>query len=287
MTAANDDLVPTSLGRLHLRRAGTGPTAILWHSLFVDSRSWGPVFDALARHRTVVAIDGPSHGMSDPVGRDFTYDECVQAAGEVLDRLGIDEPVDWVGNAWGGHVGILLAATQPHRIRTLSTIATPVPALSTRFRWTKAWPLVGLYRLSGPTRFLCAALMNDLLGPEAIAAQPNQAAVVADSFRRADRSGMFHAMRSMMLKRPSIGDRLPEVVAPTLMLAARDDDEGWPLHQAKAACATMTNARAGVVSGRGRVAPLLLDADSIAPTLAEFWSQPCGGFTAGRAGAGR
>ena len=49
-----------------------GPPVVLWHSLFVDSRSWGPLVDGLARRRTVYAIDGPSHGRSEPVPRDFT-----------------------------------------------------------------------------------------------------------------------------------------------------------------------------------------------------------------------
>ncbi|MGH3559102.1 MAG: alpha/beta fold hydrolase, partial [Mycobacterium sp.] len=257
------DFVTTSLGRLHVRRGGTGPTAVLWHSLFVDSRSWSPVFDALAHHRTVIAIDGPSHGKSDPVIRDFSFDECTRAAGEALDGLGIDEPVDWVGNAWGGHIGILLAVTQPQRIRTLTTIGTPVPALSIRFRVTKAWPLVALYRISGPTDFLCNALAKALLGSEVVAAQPDQAAAVIEGFREADRRGMYHAMRSMMLKRASLTDRLPRLGAPTLMLAARDDDEGWPPPDAEAACATMPNARSAVVAGTGRVAPLLLDGDLI------------------------
>ncbi|VBA38311.1 Putative aminoacrylate hydrolase RutD [Mycobacterium innocens] len=221
----------------------------------------------------MVTVDGPSHGHSEPRRRDFTFDECTRAAGEVLDGLGIAEPVDWVGNGWGGHVGILLAATQPRRIRTLITIGTPVPALSTRFRWTKAWPLVALHRWSGPTRFLCRALSDALLGPEAVAAQPDQAQAVIDAFRRAERSGMVHAMRSMMLKRPDLSDCLPRVAAPTLMLAARDDDEGWPLQQAETARATMRHARAGVLSGSARVAPLLLDAEMIARTLLGFWSE--------------
>ncbi|MDT5349157.1 MAG: hypothetical protein QOH91_2444 [Mycobacterium sp.] len=93
-----------------------------------------------------------------------------------------------------------------------------------------------------------------------------------DAFRQADRTAMYHAMRSMMLKRPSVSDRLPRISAPTLMLAARDDDEGWPLQQAEAACATMPDARAAMVSGSARVAPLLLDAELIARTLVEFWN---------------
>lgn len=276
MVNQTDDFVHTTLGRLHVTRRGTGPATVLWHSLFLDSRSWGPLtdaLDALAPTRAVVTIDGPSHGTSEPVTRDFTFEECTRAACEVLDGLGIGDPVDWVGNAWGGHVGILLAATQPQRIRTLSTIGTPVPALSIRFRWTKAWPLVALYRVLGPTRFLSKTLSDALLGPEAVAAQPDHADAVLDAFRHADRSGMFHAMRSMMLKRPDLSDYLPRVVAPTLMLAARDDDEGWPLHQAEAACATMRNARAEVLSGSARVAPLLLDAQRIARTVVDFWSE--------------
>ncbi|HEX3732365.1 MAG TPA: alpha/beta hydrolase, partial [Mycobacteriales bacterium] len=36
-------LVPTSLGRLNVGQVGAGPPALLWHSLWVDSRSWGPL----------------------------------------------------------------------------------------------------------------------------------------------------------------------------------------------------------------------------------------------------
>lgn len=264
--------VRTSLGRLGVRQIGSGPTAVLWHSLFVDSRSWGAVAETLAHHRTVITIDGPSHGASEALARDFSYDACVRAAGEALDALGVEDPVDWVGNAWGGHVGILLAATQPRRVGTLTTIGTPVPALGVRFRWTKAWPLVQLYRISGPTRFLCAALSDALLGADAVAAEPDRAAVVMDAFRRADRRGMFHAARSMMLTRPSLADRLPGISVPTLMLAARDDATDWPPSAAQGACATMPNARAAVVAGVGHVAPLLLDAERIAHTVLEFWA---------------
>ncbi|MBI2698801.1 MAG: alpha/beta hydrolase [Mycobacterium sp.] len=262
-----DEFVATGLGRLHVQRQGSGPVTVLWHSLFLDSRSWAPLVDALgevAPRRTVVAVDGPSHGRSAPVTRDFTFDECAQAAGEVLDGLGIDEPVDWVGNAWGGHIGILLAATQPRRIRTLATIGTPVHAVDWRFRVTKGWPLVALYRLFGPTRVISDPLSRALLGPDG-------SAEVMESFRQADRTGMYHAARSMMLKRPDLHDRLPHIAAPTLMLAAHDDDEGWPPDQARAACATMRNAHADVVMGGGRVAPLLVDAKTIAGTLVDFW----------------
>ncbi|RUP02955.1 MAG: alpha/beta fold hydrolase [Mycobacterium sp.] len=268
MSSLTDEYVETDLGRLHVLRRGTGPITLLWHSLFLDSRSWVPLIGALADlapDRTVIAVDGPSHGRSEPLNRDFTFDECAQAAADVLDGMCGGGPVDWVGNAWGGHVGIVLAASQPQRIRTLTTIGTPVHGTDTRFRLTKGLPLVALYRLFGPVSLVCDPLSDALLGPDGSTG-------VMEAFRQADRVGMYHAVRSMMLKRPSLHNRLPQIAAPTLMLAAHDDDEGWPPEQARAACAAMRDARVGVVRGGGRVAPLLIDAQTIARTLVDFWS---------------
>jgi pimeloyl-ACP methyl ester carboxylesterase len=183
MITPSPNFVSTDLGRLHVRRTGTGPPVVLWHSLFVDSRSWGSLVDMLARDRTVYTIDGPSHGKSEAVRRDFTFEECVASAEEALDRLGLTERVDWVGNAWGGHVGIRLA-TGP-RLRTLTTIGTPVQAFTLGEKLTKGWPLVELYRFAGPNGFILKQLSDSLLGAEAIAAEPDQAATVIASFRDA------------------------------------------------------------------------------------------------------
>ena len=50
--------------------------------------------DALAAQRQVVTIDGPGYGTSSPIHRDFTLDQCVSAAGEVIDALGFDAVAD-------------------------------------------------------------------------------------------------------------------------------------------------------------------------------------------------
>ena len=195
MITPSPDFVSTDLGRLHVRRSGTGPPIVLWHSLFFDSRSWGPLVDALARDRTVYTIDGPSHGKSEAVHRDFTFDELVTAAEQALDRLGLTRPVDWVGNALGGHVGIHLAA-RGSRIRTLTTIGTPVQGFTLKEKLTKLWPLTEMYRFMGPIGFLKKQLSDSLLGPEAVAAQPDQARTVIESFchGRSRRHGARHAV---------------------------------------------------------------------------------------------
>jgi pimeloyl-ACP methyl ester carboxylesterase len=277
MITPSPNFVSTDLARLHVQRTGGGPPVVLWHSLFVDSRSWGPLIGALARDRTVYAIDGPSHGKSAAVRRDFTFEECVAAADQALDRLGLTEPVDWVGNAWGGHLGIRLATARPPRLRTLTTIGTPVQAFTVGEKLTKGWPLVELYRFAGPTKFIMKQLSDALLGADAVAAQPAQAATMMASFRDADRNGMLHAMRSMMLRRKGIEDLLPEVKVPTLVLSVRDDVMGWRPDEARKTSAVIPNCRVEEVAGAGHVSPLLIDRDRIEQLVTEFWRVPQNG----------
>lgn len=273
MSTPSPNLVSTDLARLHVRRTGTGPPVVLWHSLFVDSRSWGPLVDVLARDRTVYTIDGPSHGKSEAVHRDFTFEECVAAADQALDRLGLTEPVDWVGNAWGGHIGIRLATAERCRLRTLTTIGTPVQAFTLGEKLTKGWPLVQSFRLVGPIGFLKKQLSDSLLGSEAVAAQPDHAATVMASFAEADRNGMVHAMRSMMMHRAGIEDLLPRIAVPTLVMSVRDDAMGWRPDEARETCAAIPDCRVEAVAGGGHVAPLLVDRDRIAALLNDFWNK--------------
>lgn len=276
MNTPRPDFVTTELCRLHVGCTGSGPPVVLWHSLFVDSRSWGPLVAALARDRTVYTIDGPSHGKSAPVHRDFTFEECAAAAVAVLDRLGLAEPVDWVGNAWGGHVGVRIAATEPSRLRTLTTIGTPIRAFTPREKWTKGWPLVGLYRFTGATGFITRQLSDSLLGPESVAAQPDQAATIMESFRSADRNGMVHAMRSMMLRRAGIEDLLPRIAVPTLVMSVRDDVMGWRPGEARTTCAVIPDCRVEEVAGTGHISPLLIDRERILGLVTEFWASASG-----------
>ncbi|HET7665086.1 MAG TPA: alpha/beta fold hydrolase [Mycobacterium sp.] len=270
MTTPSSNSVSTDLGGLHVRRAGTGPPVVLWHSLFADSRSWGPLVEMLARDRTVYAIDGPSHGKSEPVRRDFTFGECVAAAEQALDRLGVTEPVDWVGNAWGGHVGIRLATGT--RLRTLTTIGTPVRGFTVKEKLTKGWPLVEMYRFLGANGFLKKQLSDSVLGSEAVAAEPDQAATVIASFAEADRNGMVHAMRSMMMHRNGVEQLLPHITVPTLVMSARDDAMGWRPGEARRTCAAIPDCRVEEVAGGGHVAPLLVDRGRIALLLGDFWA---------------
>jgi pimeloyl-ACP methyl ester carboxylesterase len=141
-------MIDTKLGCLHIEVDGEGPVAVLWHGLFVASHSWSRLRGQLREDRRLVLIDGPGHGKSGSPSADFDLDDCAEAATDVLDAVGVQKPIDWLGNAWGGHVGLTLAAQSPDWCRSVATISTPVQALSRRQRMTIV-PMVWAYRYLG------------------------------------------------------------------------------------------------------------------------------------------
>jgi pimeloyl-ACP methyl ester carboxylesterase len=264
-------MVPTRLGRLKVEMCGSGPPAVLWHSLFVDSTTWERVREPLSAVRRLILIDGPSHGGSPGPGRIFTLDECAGAAADVLTHLGVDGPVDWVGNAWGGHVGLLFATASPDRVRSLVTIGTPVQALSSAER-PKITALVTLYRLTGPIRPLVKTVTNALLGRSSAAANPENARLVGDALRRTKRRGLYLAMRSVMLNRADSTDALTSLTIPTMFVKGADDPV-WTVEQIQSSASLVPGVVCELVPGGGHVAPLLDGASDLVELTTAFWAE--------------
>ncbi len=279
-----EHMIDTKLGRLHVQVDGEGPAAVLWHSLFVDSRSWARLRGLLPEDRTFVLIDGPGHGKSSYPSTDFDLDDCAGAATQVLDALGVQKPVDWLGNAWGGHVGLTLAANAPDWCRSLATISTPVQALSRRQRMTIV-PMVWAYRYLGPVPPLANQVAVALLGKEFIRSRPDDTAVVLQAFREAPQAGMYRAMKSIMLNRPGLDPLLPRIETPTVMVVA-SADAIVPVAEIHTAVAHMPAARAVELCGEGHVAPILAQADEVTEIIRAFWRDPQGYVAGGGCGGG-
>lgn len=258
--------IPTRLGALGVRVIGSGPPALLWHSLFIDSTSWDRVCTHLARHRTLILVDGPCHGSSEPHHQRFSLRDCAEAAGQVLTELEPGAAVDWVGNAWGGHVGIVFAESARDRLRSLVTIGTPVEAL-TRAERRRIIPLVAAYRALGPVGPLVKGVEKALLGEGHGA---DEARFISEPLRAAQRKGMHNAMRSVMLGRPDLLHLLPDIDVPTRFVAVKDDPLA-PVEKAQAASRLLPRGSTAVVPGGGHVSPLLQSAPRLAEVIVDFW----------------
>lgn len=246
--------IPTRVGALAVRVRGEGPPAVLWHSLFVDERSWQRVEEGLARDRRLVIITGPGHGASEDPGRRYSLDDCAAAAGDVLAALDIQEPVDWVGNAWGGHVGVVFAATWPDRCRTLTTFGTPIQAYD-RSDQLFFRTLLAAYRVVGMVDFLSSGIRDALLSPKTRSNDAEAVALVLDCLRTMERRPLVNAMVSISLRRPDLTSRLEAIRCPTVFVTGSDHSE-WTPEQAEAKCRLLAAGSVGVVPDTAYLTPL-------------------------------
>ena len=104
------------------------PYLILQHGFGRTGRFWYSWVPYLARFFKVVRPDVRGLGRSSAdfdLAREFTLDACVGDLAAIVDYLGADS-VHFCGESMGGILGMVLAATHPARVRTLTLVSTPV-----------------------------------------------------------------------------------------------------------------------------------------------------------------
>lgn len=117
-------LIKTNAGYLHYRAAGRGKPIVLLHINQQSSALFLELMAVLAQELRVIAIDYPSHGMSDHVSGQPTiadYAKCVVA---VLDALSASR-ASVLGEAVGAAVAIELAVAHPQRIENAVLVNCP------------------------------------------------------------------------------------------------------------------------------------------------------------------
>ena len=266
---STSQFVPTRLGRLHVRSVGSGPPAVLWHSMFVDSSSWDRVVPSLAEHRRLYLVDAPSHGKSDPLDRAYDIAACAGAAEDLLAGLGMSS-VDWLGNAWGGHVGIHLAAGRPDLVRSLIAISAPTNPISPSLR-RKVHFLLALYRMLGARGPVGSGIAKSLLTDHTRRNDPAGLALLMDPLRVADRTAMVRAVQTAILNRTDLSEYARRITALVLFIATDDRGE-WTPEEARSMTAQMRNASELTVT-KSRVIPAIDQPSQLISELVKFWSR--------------
>ncbi|WP_448810356.1 alpha/beta fold hydrolase [Agromyces bauzanensis] len=263
--------VATRLGSLHARVIGTGRMTVLWSSMFVDSHTWDRVIPLLMQGATTprryVLIDPPGLGLSEPLRRRSSIAEAADAARDALDALDAPGPVDWVGNAFGGHVGLNLA-TDPAVLRSLVAISSPTEPIAPDLR-RKIGLLKPILRIAGPVGPVRDAIVGAML-TEASASTPDILGVVIDSLQRPTRESMGTALRSFIIDRTDVTERLADIRVPSLFVAS-DDRGDWSPADAQRAAALAPNATAVTMAGSRTLIPLE-QPEALAERILAFWA---------------
>ena len=263
--------VDTRLGQLNARVVGEGRTTVLWSSMFVDSHTWDTIIPLLAADpvkRRFVLIDPPGLGLSDPLRRRSTVREAADAARDALHVLTPGEAVDWVGNAFGGHVGFDLAR-DPVLLRSLVAISSPAEPIGggLRRQINLLRPLLRIAGLVGPVRdAIVAAMLTDKS-----AADPAIRSVVIDGIARPSRASLALTVRSFILDRTDATDQVADIRVPALFVAS-DDRGDWSPADAERTALLTPHAHAVTITGARTLVPLEQPA-TLAEAILSFWRQ--------------
>lgn len=262
--------IETRLGHLHARIYGNGRLTILWSSMFVDSHTWDRLLPLLvegsAVRRRYVLIDPPGLGLSDALTTRSTIEEAADAARDALAWLGADEPVDWLGNAFGGHVGLNLA-TDPTVLRSLVAISSPTEPIAPALR-RKIGALHPILAVAGPVGPVRNAIVDAMLTEES-AADSATRQVVLDSLARPTKASMSLALRSFIIDRTDVTDRLAEIRVPSLFVAS-DDRGDWSPADAQRAASLAPGARSVTIPDSRTLIPLERP-EQLAAEILSFW----------------
>jgi pimeloyl-ACP methyl ester carboxylesterase len=104
--------------RLRYVRAGRGPTMVLLHGYGESLIAWRGVFDELARHHDVIALDLPGFGLSSKPAGGYTTDSLAAVVLAGMRALGVGRAT-LLGHSMGGAIATAATLADLDRIDAL------------------------------------------------------------------------------------------------------------------------------------------------------------------------
>lgn len=214
--------IPTELGTLRVRIAGTGPAIVMWPSLLMGHALWDAQVAHFAPRYTTIAIDPPGHGASTPLDRVFTFEECARCLLQILDALDVDR-AHIVGNSWGAMIGATFTALHPGRVRTSILMNGTASPARPRQRLEYGALLVLARALGGFRPPLTGAVRSAFLGPTSLRSRPDVVEQMMRMVAANDIGSVAHAVRSVVVRRPDQRHLLARIRTPTLVVGGLQD----------------------------------------------------------------
>lgn len=196
----------------------TSPVLLL-HALGVSRSVWD--LSAAPAHRSVDALDLPGHGDAARLSEPTSVDAWAIAVADDI-GLGALAPVDLIGMSLGGIVAVSVATNHPELVRSLTLVAT-VATYPDRMRamWADrahTVPTTGTGPVVDPTLHLW---FTDQ------AVRTDRGAVRRVRRELSAISPAGYADACALLATVDIGNRLPRIAAPTLVLGCRQDGDAF------------------------------------------------------------
>ncbi|HEX6139792.1 MAG TPA: alpha/beta hydrolase [Candidatus Limnocylindria bacterium] len=193
-------------------RPGDGPTVVFCHPAPGAGRFDPDPHATRSAHVSLVAVDRPAYGGSDPIqaGRWATVASAADDVAHVLRTRGISE-VGVAGWSAGGRVALALAARHPELVARVAVIGTPAPNEAVPWIPAHFVSAIEAMRDLGPDEVHAA--FEEQMG-ETVPPDPAQPAALAQLGVSPDTDGAT-------LRRPGLRDRLAGMLADAFRQGAR------------------------------------------------------------------
>jgi pimeloyl-ACP methyl ester carboxylesterase len=231
---------------------GSGPVVVLLHGFPLSRVMWAQQLKTLSESYRVIAPDLRGHGESPAPDTAYTMDLMADDVVELLDGLGVVEPVVVGGLSMGGYVALAMALKHPGRVRALMLIDTKAAADSPEAAKTREETAQAVLK-AGNSGAVVAAMIPKLFGKTTREQYPDRIGPLKADMEKTSASGVAGALRGMAI-RPDRREQLADVAVPTLVIVGEEDVIAPP-DEARAMAEALPNGRLEIVPDAGHLAP--------------------------------
>lgn len=258
---------------LHVKEAGEGEPLLLIHGFFVWSYFWRKVIPGLSQFARVIAPDLRGFGLTERLpGKPLDLWAQADLIVSLMDQVGVKRAV-LCGHSMGGEVAMRVALRYPERVRGLVLASSagyvhrPSQGLERRLLAT---PLLGrlLIRLLVANQRFAGKAMREAYYDGMMDPTDLGAYILPGRLPRASRT-----MARMLLEIDfgAVGDRIDQVLQPTLLLWGREDP--WiPLSHGERLEQTLPHCRLEVLAHCGH-SPPEEHPETFTTAVAKFWRE--------------
>jgi pimeloyl-ACP methyl ester carboxylesterase len=244
---------------------GPGSPVVFVHGFPLDHSLWDEQVAALSANYRCIAPDLRGFGQSQVVPGTATMDQMADDLAELLDKLGVSEPVALCGLSMGGYVAWQFWLRHRTRLRRLILCDTRAAADAPEAAQAR-YEMAAKVLLEG-SGAIWETMKPRLFAPGTLQHHPELVARFEHVVRNNPPVGIAAALRGMAV-RPDLTDRLAEIDVPTLLIVGEHDAISTPREMATIA-QRIRGSQLVQIEAAGHLAPAENSA-AVNKALAEF-----------------
>lgn len=237
---------------LSIADVGSGPTLLLVHGFPLDHSMWRHQLESLGDTYRVIAPDLRGFGASSGATDTITMEQLADDMAELLDALGIVEPITFCGLSMGGYVAWQF--WQRHASRLARLILCDSRAIADSAEAARGRLDLANRVLSEGAAIVAEAMLPKLFAEKTIREQADMVAATRQVMQATSPAAVAGTLRGMA-QRPDMTSALADIDIPTLVICGEHDVISTA-DEMRSIAAALPNATFVEVPGSGHMTPL-------------------------------